>query len=124
MSERYAYDDVRVYRVIDGDTVDLTLSRDIGFYHRTSVTVRFRLVEINTPERGQFGYDEAKAFTTEWLTEREQHGLVAYTYKHQAPATVPDGGFGRWLVDVVDAYGERLVDALREVGLAAEYRGS
>lgn len=53
----YEYSAELVY-VVDGDTVDLMV--DLGF--RIKVRDRFRLLRINTPERGQPGYAEAKAY--------------------------------------------------------------
>lgn len=44
-----------VVRWIDGDTVDLTV--DLGFTVR--VLQRFRLAGVNTPERGQSGWQAA-----------------------------------------------------------------
>lgn len=119
MSEGWVYDDVTVKRVVDGDTVDLTLRRDIGFYHISQVTLRFRLVECNCPERGMPGYDEATQFTQDWLSS---HELVATTFKHDANSSVPDGGFGRWLVNLTDGVGgPSLSDALMESGHAVKY---
>ena len=45
-----------VYNVVDGDTIDIEL--DLGF--RIKTRQRLRLSGIDTPERGQPGYDEAK----------------------------------------------------------------
>mgnify|MGYP000163561762 CR=1 FL=1 len=44
----YDYRVTDVIRVIDGDTVDLRI--DIGFH--LSAALRFRLLSIDTPERG------------------------------------------------------------------------
>ena len=44
-----------VQRCVDGDTVDADL--DLGF-HMTA-RIRFRLAGIDTPERGEPGYQEA-----------------------------------------------------------------
>lgn len=43
----------KVIKVVDGDTIDLASGE------------RIRLAIVNTPERGQEGYKEAKQFTTE-----------------------------------------------------------
>lgn len=45
-----------VFNVVDGDTVDINI--DLGF--KMSTTQRIRLADIDTPERGQPGYFEAK----------------------------------------------------------------
>lgn len=48
---------------VDGDTFDATLR----VWHTVSTHDRVRVFGVNTPERGQPGYDAAKAFTDEWL---------------------------------------------------------
>lgn len=50
-------------RVIDGDTFDATLA----ITDRLTETARVRVLGVNTPERGQPGYDTATAYTREWL---------------------------------------------------------
>lgn len=44
--------------VVDGDTCDVLV--ELGFDIR--ITVRFRWARIDTPERGQPGFEEAKQF--------------------------------------------------------------
>lgn len=51
-----------VYNVVDGDTIDVLI--DLGF--KVSIKQRLRLNGIDTPERGQQGFDEAKT----WLTNQ------------------------------------------------------
>lgn len=50
----------QVSRVIDGDTFILY---SVG----VPPEERIRVLEIDTPERGQSGFEEAKAFTASWL---------------------------------------------------------
>ena len=50
---------VRVDRVIDGDTVEVSGGR------------RVRLIGINTPEQGEYLYDEATAFTRDLLEGKD-----------------------------------------------------
>ena len=45
-----------VVRWIDGDTVDMVV--DLGF--RITTSQRFRLLGVDTPERGEAGYVEAR----------------------------------------------------------------
>lgn len=58
--------------VVDGDTIDLDV--DLGFH--ITIRDRFRLLGINTPERGQPGFAEAKYFVADrimhlqWITAR------------------------------------------------------
>lgn len=97
----------RVLRVVDGDTVDLVL--DVGFY--LSTALRFRVLGVDTPERGQPGAAGATAFVQAWLADSDE--LTAYTRKADS--------FGRWLVDLTREDGSSLVAALLEAGHAQPY---
>lgn len=52
----------QVTRVVDGDTIEVS---------RDGVVERVRLLGIDTPERGQCGYDAAAALVTDLVTGRE-----------------------------------------------------
>jgi micrococcal nuclease len=100
----------RCFNVVDGDTIDVTI--DLGFRMRQDK--RIRVAIIDTPERGQDGWHEAKAFTTEFCMNVEGHWpLIIHTVK-------PRDKYGRWLADV-----QRGVDflsmALLDAGLAKRY---
>jgi micrococcal nuclease len=75
-----------VERWIDGDTVELAV--DVGLH----LTYRdhFRLNGIDTPERGQPGYAEAKARANELAPPGTR--VAISTYKSDK--------YGRWLADV------------------------
>lgn len=104
----YVYRVIEVRRVVDGDTVDLVL--DVGFYLTTAL--RFRVLGVDTPERGQPGYAEAADFTRAWLAE--PRALTAHTRKADS--------FGRWLVDVTrEEDGSSLSAALLEAGHTVPY---
>ena len=81
----YVYRHVEVDRVIDGDSIVLAI--DLG----NKITWRdsFRLMGIDTPERGQPGYAEATQFLTQMV---ENKLTLVVTHK-------PDK-FGRWLADL------------------------
>jgi len=108
----YQYRHVKVERVIDGDTVELTV--DLG--NRVTWRESFRLAGIDTPERGQPLYDDA----TEHLSKLLLLG-VSRIETHK-----PDK-FGRWLVDLyVESMngGELHINKLMVIeGLAKEYWG-
>lgn len=77
--------------VVDGDTVDLVI--DMGF--RNTSERRIRLSGIDTPERGQEGFQEAKDFLNDLLLGKE---CYLRSYK--------SGAFGRWLGEIfIDAAG-------------------
>lgn len=102
-----------VERWIDGDTVWLTV--DLGF--RMTMRDSFRLLGIDTPERGQDGYHEATIRATELAP-------VGATVRIE---TAKAGKYGRWLANVflqTGDYAERTVnDILVEEMLARPYDG-
>lgn len=61
---------VRVERVIDGDTVRFLF--DNGMYIRSSQSIRF--AGVNAPELSEPGGREARDFVTRWLVEHAQLG--------------------------------------------------
>lgn len=108
----YEYRHVRVERVIDGDTLTLTI--DLG--NHVKWTDNFRLMGVDTPERGSTGALLATDFVRDLLLDG-----VARVETHK-----PDK-FGRWLVDVYvpgEHGGEvHLNRLLVTEGLAKEYFG-
>lgn len=55
-----------VYNVVDGDTVDAEL--DLGF--KIKIKQRLRLADIDTPERGQEGYEEARTALASYVKDK------------------------------------------------------
>lgn len=88
---------VELVRVVDGDTVELNV--DLGF--RIWSRQRFRLMGVDTPERGEPGWAEASAFTSDWFERRT--GFVAETEKADS--------FDRWLAIIRGSGGEESVNA-------------
>lgn len=97
--------------VVDGDTVDLKV--DLGF--STFVHQRFRLYGVNTPERGQPGYQEATDFVAKWLSA--QSIITVKTFKDRTEK------YGRYLALLSGDGEETLNHALIAAGLAVEYYG-
>src|SRR5438445_11499965 len=55
-------------RAVDGDTVDVLVETWIGFGSRPVLTPeRIRVLGVNTPERGQPGFQEARDYSETWL---------------------------------------------------------
>lgn len=108
----FVYRHVEPIRVIDGDTVVLTI--DMG--NRIFWMESFRLAGIDTPERGQAGFDEAaarlKALLASGISRIE-------TFK-------PDK-YGRWLADLYvpgDQGFELCVNTIMvDAGFAKPYSG-
>lgn len=103
-----------VVRIVDGDTFDLIL--DLGL--RVTLAGRFRLLGVDTPERGEPGFVEAAGYAGGWIDGAFDVGqLRARTHKADA--------FGRWLVDLY-AHGDpddTLSRALLDAGHAVPYTG-
>ena len=109
---KYTYK-ATVLRWIDGDSVWLEV--DLGF--RMKTINDFRLYGVDTPERGQPGYAEAKAFV-EKLSPAGTEVMIE-TYKN------PDK-YGRWLAEVSmsDEHFTFTVNTeLINAGLAVNYFG-
>lgn len=95
-----------VLRVVDGDTVDFKV--DLGFY--TTMALRFRLLWIDTPERGQSGWKEATEHLKSLLANKE---VTIQTMKAD--------GFGRWLCDVYLEDGSHVNQIMVDDGHAKPY---
>lgn len=98
----------RVVRWVDGDTVEADV--DLGF--TVWVRVRFRLYGIDTPERGQPGYDEA----TMHCIELAPAGSMVEV------SSLGKDKYGRWLSHVINGEVSVGHDLLAH-GLAREYFG-
>lgn len=88
---------VQVIRVVDGDTYDLTLEKEMDFGFRLIETKRwssrFRLLGIDTPEKNEAGGSGATAFAEAWLAAAVGAGMLrGQTFKTD--------NFGRWLIDL------------------------
>lgn len=81
----WRFEHCRIYNVVDGDTCDIEI--DMGF--SVKIRHRFRLARINTPERGQPGYQEAKDYLQ----------LRCYGHDCQIDSTKLDK-YGRYLCDI------------------------
>ena len=80
----------KVLRVVDGDTVDLEV--DLGYH--VSLTIRGRLLGINTPERGQPDFALAPKALASLLEENtDEDGYVSVK-------STKTGKYGRWLVEI------------------------
>ncbi len=96
-----------VYRVVDGDTVDLTV--DLGFSVHTKQ--RFRLQRINAPEKNAPGAAEATAAL---------QGLLPVGAAVSEVVSRKDK-YGRYLAEIT-AGGVNVSDALLALGLVAPYK--
>ena len=81
----FLYEHVTLLRVIDGDTIQVAI--DVGFRFQTVQTLR--LLQLDTPERGEPGWAEARAKLAQLIT--------GPALKVQ---TVKQDSFGRWLAHI------------------------
>ncbi len=108
----YEYQATLVH-VVDGDTVDLAI--DLGFF--TTLQCRLRLVGVDTPERGQPGYQQAKEFVRVTLTQTQ---FKVRTLKHPSKSL---DKYGRFLADIILPDGSSLSVLLIQNSLARPYDG-
>lgn len=95
----------RVVSVTDGDTVRLVRSRSLGISDGLETFqcdsepkgVAIRLVNLDTPERGEPGYTEARDDLDAWLSDPAW--LAAWRTDLRV-ITYPGGGFDRLLGDI------------------------
>lgn len=105
MKPNYTYR-AKIDRVIDGDTVVLTV--DLGF--RIFHTGPMRLHGIDSPERGKEGWSEAKAHLESLIGDGN---VTIGTYKNPEK-------YGRWLC-VIHHGMINVNDAMVEDGFATRY---
>ena len=80
----------KVNRVVDGDTVDFEV--DLGFY--ISISIRTRLLGVDTPERGRQDFAKATNILIDLLEQqKDEEGYVMIETKKT-------GKYGRWLVNI------------------------
>lgn len=95
-----------ILHVVDGDTCDIMV--DLGF--GVAIKQRFRLANINTPERGQPGWQEA----TDFLTTFVGRPLVIVVTKLDK--------YGRYLAELLEG-DVSINQLLLDKGLAVRYVG-
>lgn len=91
--------------VVDGDTLDCLV--DVGFNFQTHQ--RLRLLGIDTPERNEIGFHEARGFVIEKCLNQP---IQITTFEKDS--------FGRWL-SIVYRNGENINELLLKNGLAIKY---
>jgi endonuclease YncB( thermonuclease family) len=115
VAREWDYRVAALVRVVDGDTFDLTLEKemDFGFYllETKRWSGRFRLAGVDTPEKNEAGGSAATSFAAAWISSALGSDMLrGQTFKTDS--------FGRWLIDLyrIDT-GQRLSTALIEAGL-------
>lgn len=91
---RWIWPGTTVVRVVDGDTFDAQVARDLGFYGEAAFRVRFRLQRINAPKRSSAAGARAGARLAELLAAPftlESGKPYKYGGEWMAEVTLPDG---------------------------------
>ena len=85
----------KIKRVVDGDTVDFIV--DLGF--SVHITIRTRLLGVDTPERGHEDWAKAKSECRRLLLSvaESRDGSYPDWVKIKTEKT---GKYGRWLVQI------------------------
>lgn len=92
---------------VDGDTLDMMVDQWFRIYsHR-----RFRVLEVDTPERGEPGWAEATAFGRSFAPV----GTTVALRSHKSDS------FGRWLAEVELPDGTSYAFELIDKGFAVPY---
>lgn len=109
----------RITRVIDGDTVDTLLTRDVGFGGTVSFPARLRLARINAAKASS----PAGLSATVRVIACTSAVLVDVTtlkpYKYSGPADYT----GEYMAEIVLPDGRNLSDLLVAEGLAVYWDG-
>jgi micrococcal nuclease len=86
----------KIERIIDGDTIDVMI--DCGFSMWTKQ--RLRLLHIDTPERNEPGYADAKAKLFELVMDFSLIEPDKVAWQPLIVHTIKRDSFGRWLATV------------------------
>lgn len=96
-----------VVRWVDGDTVDLKI--DLGF--KVTTEQRFRLAEVNTPEKKMPGYSDAIDFVNKQAPVGSNVDVVCHGHDR----------YGRWIATVSNKEGS-INKKLLDSKLAVDYK--
>ncbi|MGW0065365.1 thermonuclease family protein [Streptosporangium sandarakinum] len=112
--EWWHFSDVELIRVVDGDTLHVKVTVDIGFHASAATMVTVRLDGINCPEKNTPEGKAATAFVNRWFVGHPGPISLA-TRKGQEK-------YGRWL-GTISVGTEILNDDLKAAGFAVDYHG-
>jgi endonuclease YncB( thermonuclease family) len=116
----WAWPGTRVVHVVDGDTLDVLVSRDIGFGGVVTYPVRLRLARVNAPKGKSAAGKEASAFLAGLLPAGGVVDLVTVKpYKYSGPATGP----GEYMTEITLPDGGNVSDVMVATGHAVWWDG-
>lgn len=109
-----------ITNVVDGDTLDAHVIRDLGFGGTAAFVVRLRLNRINCPPAStQLGVMATAFVKAAFATDPACLIETEKPYKYGGPSTSP----GEWMAEVTLPSGANLSDALELAGLATYWDG-
>lgn len=108
MEDQTNYYRATVINVVDGDTIDCSI--DLGF--KVSIKQRLRLSGLDTPERKEDGFIEAKNH----LCNRILNKTITIKIEGRSK-------WGYYLASLFDDKGLNINEELIRLGLASEYHG-
>ena len=115
-AQDYIYE-AEVIAWIDGDTVALHVTKDYDFGFHITVTGQFeghfRLLGVDTPEKGHLNYREATAFSKSLAPVGSIVTIETRKYDK----------FGRYLAKVINKDGLNISNELIKMGLGKPYNG-
>jgi endonuclease YncB( thermonuclease family) len=117
---RWLWPGSELVRVVDGDTFDALVRRDLGFGGWATLPVRLRLNRVNAPK----GNSVAGRAATLRVTAELQAAVpllleTVAPYKFGGPPEMD----GEWMAEVTTANGGNLSDVLVAAGLAVYWNG-
>jgi endonuclease YncB( thermonuclease family) len=115
----WEWPDTPITYVVDGDTFDAMVARDLGFNGKAIFPVRLRLHRVNTPPKNSVTGRIATARVAE-LTAAPVFVLTLKPYKYGGPAHT----VGEWMAEVVLPSGDNLSDLLVREELAVYWDGT
>lgn len=120
MSDEWSWPNSVISRVVDGDTVDATLTNpNVGFGAMVSFPVRLRLNRINADPLSKERGFRAKGLVLALTAGARLSITTGKGYKYGAPA----GMTGEWMAEVVLPDGRNLSDVLVAEGLVVYWDG-
>lgn len=115
----WTWPDSVITRVIDGDTIEARVSRDMGFGGRAEFIVRLRLNRINAPA---IKYDLGRRAQA-WLTILLRDAIVTIETLKPYKYGGPDDSPGEWMCEVTTAKGQNVSDLMVQAGYAVYWDG-
>jgi endonuclease YncB( thermonuclease family) len=119
MSTEWSWPASVVSRVVDGDTIDAMLTRDLGFQATATFPVRLRLNRINADPSSTDRGRACKARVLALTAGAKVTIITGKGYKYGAP----DGKTGEWMAESVLPDGRNLSDVLVGEALAVHWDG-